>query len=330
MPSASYSSRCHPVPTPRSSRPRESTSSVAACFASNTAGRSGAIRMPGREPNARRRRRDRGEHDERLEPRRLRRNRELPPQRSSPCAAPSPRGRRRRSGRSRRPRRPGRGRRTGTTRRAGTASVVGQADGEGGSSHRAMIPPRRPIALVHSARMRRIIRLMPLVVRRRSPRAAARPRPARPTHHEHDGARPPTASTDAESRRTRPAPTPHKESAYIDSVDLTAHTITIDPMEFLTGPAAITAFKHDNPNATGGPAERLLHREPDQGPRRVAARGRRGGRRVVQVGRRPAHRRRSRCRKPTLATYPALTRAPVLDHRLQSGTVTEVDEQFVP
>ena len=46
IPSASYSSRCHPVPTPRSSRPRESTSSVAACFASSTAGRSGAIRMP--------------------------------------------------------------------------------------------------------------------------------------------------------------------------------------------------------------------------------------------------------------------------------------------
>ena len=46
MPSASYSSRCHPVPTPRSSRPRESTSSVAACLASNTAGRNGAIRMP--------------------------------------------------------------------------------------------------------------------------------------------------------------------------------------------------------------------------------------------------------------------------------------------
>ena len=45
-PSASYSSRCQPVPTPRSSRPCESTSSVAACFASNTAGRSGAMRMP--------------------------------------------------------------------------------------------------------------------------------------------------------------------------------------------------------------------------------------------------------------------------------------------
>ena len=46
MPSASYSSRCQPVPTPRSSRPRESTSSVAACLASSTAGRSGAIKMP--------------------------------------------------------------------------------------------------------------------------------------------------------------------------------------------------------------------------------------------------------------------------------------------
>ena len=46
MPDASYSSRCQPVPTPRSSRPPETTSSVAAIFASRTAGRSGVISTP--------------------------------------------------------------------------------------------------------------------------------------------------------------------------------------------------------------------------------------------------------------------------------------------
>ena len=42
-------------------------------------------------------------------------------------------------------------------------------------------------------------------------------------------------------------------SVYIVSVDLTAHTITIDPMSFLTGQAATDAFKADNPGAKEGP-----------------------------------------------------------------------------
>ena len=45
-PAASNSSRCQPTPTPSSSRPCDSTSSVAAVFASTIAGRSGAIRIP--------------------------------------------------------------------------------------------------------------------------------------------------------------------------------------------------------------------------------------------------------------------------------------------
>ena len=45
-PCASNSSRCHPVPTPRSRRPRDSTSSVAAVLASRVAGRNGAMRIP--------------------------------------------------------------------------------------------------------------------------------------------------------------------------------------------------------------------------------------------------------------------------------------------
>src|SRR5271154_4212028 len=44
-----------------------------------------------------------------------------------------------------------------------------------------------------------------------------------------------------------------KESVYIDSVDLNAHTITVDPMSFLTGTAAVNAFKVDHPDAEEGP-----------------------------------------------------------------------------
>ena len=45
-PSASYSSRCQPVPTPRSTRPPESTSSVATLLARSAAGRNGAMSTP--------------------------------------------------------------------------------------------------------------------------------------------------------------------------------------------------------------------------------------------------------------------------------------------
>jgi hypothetical protein len=44
-PFASYSSRCHPTPTPSSSRPLDTTSSVAAALASVAGRRSGAMRM---------------------------------------------------------------------------------------------------------------------------------------------------------------------------------------------------------------------------------------------------------------------------------------------
>ena len=45
-PSASYSSRCQPTPTPRSTRPSDSWSRVATCLASSAAGRSGAMSTP--------------------------------------------------------------------------------------------------------------------------------------------------------------------------------------------------------------------------------------------------------------------------------------------
>ena len=43
------------------------------------------------------------------------------------------------------------------------------------------------------------------------------------------------------------------DRVYIDSVDLNAHTITVDPMSFLTGTAAVNAFKVDHPDAKEGP-----------------------------------------------------------------------------
>ena len=42
-------------------------------------------------------------------------------------------------------------------------------------------------------------------------------------------------------------------TVYIVSVDLTKHTITVDPMAFLTGQAAVDAFRADNPSAQEGP-----------------------------------------------------------------------------
>jgi len=50
-----------------------------------------------------------------------------------------------------------------------------------------------------------------------------------------------------------------KESAYVVSVDPTARTITIDPMEFLVGAAATTEYHKENPQAPpGGPPDDYL------------------------------------------------------------------------
>jgi len=67
-------------------------------------------------------------------------------------------------------------------------------------------------------------------------------------------AAPPTTAAIANEPTTIPGTqTVFTYTAFIDSVDLAAHTITIDPMAFLTGAAATTAFKHDHPTAKEGP-----------------------------------------------------------------------------
>jgi hypothetical protein len=67
---------------------------------------------------------------------------------------------------------------------------------------------------------------------------------------------PPTSNNVAIANAPTTGPgtvTTFEYSAFIDSVDLAAHTITIDPMSFLTGAAAISAFKQANPSAKEGP-----------------------------------------------------------------------------
>ena len=67
-PAASYSSRCQPTPTPRSSRPPESTSSVAVDFASTDGTAQRGDEDVGAEADARRHPRDHRQRGERLEP----------------------------------------------------------------------------------------------------------------------------------------------------------------------------------------------------------------------------------------------------------------------
>ena len=92
-PMASNSSGCQPVPTPRSRRPRLSTSSVAAVFAISTAGRSGAMSTPVASRTRSGRARDRRQRGQRLEPRFLRARTGTCRTDSGRSAAPSPRDR---------------------------------------------------------------------------------------------------------------------------------------------------------------------------------------------------------------------------------------------
>jgi hypothetical protein len=58
-----------------------------------------------------------------------------------------------------------------------------------------------------------------------------------------------TTTTTVSTPATTTAATTSKESVYVVAVDPAAHTITVDPMEFLTGSAANAAYRHDNPGA---------------------------------------------------------------------------------
>jgi hypothetical protein len=103
-----------------------------------------------------------------------------------------------------------------------------------------MIPLRRADALVHSPLVRRALVLLPLMCLAAACSSSAKSAATGTTF-----ARPTTTA----SAPSTTIATTIKESAYVVAVDPTAHTVTLDPMEFLTGSPANAAFRHDNPGA---------------------------------------------------------------------------------
>lgn len=85
-----------------------------------------------------------------------------------------------------------------------------------------------------------------------------------------DQAAPTTTSTPATAQSTlatAPATSPASPvtiSAFVRAVDLKKHTITVDPMAFLTGEAAVTAFQHANPGETEGPPNDYYIQNPQK------------------------------------------------------------------
>jgi hypothetical protein len=138
----------------------------------------------------------------------------------------------------------------------------------------------------------------------------------------------PTPSTPSTPRTpiTRPA-APITFSAYIDSVNLPAHTITVDPIAFLTGAQAKAAFKHDHPTAQEGPTNDYYIQNPTKdhdtltlAPDAVV--------RVVTVNGVP-HTKPVVVPQSTLAGYQGLTSRPFVITST-NGTVNSVTERFVP
>jgi hypothetical protein len=139
---------------------------------------------------------------------------------------------------------------------------------------------------------------------------------------------PPTNVAIANAPTTGPGTeTTFEYTAFIDSVDLKAHTITIDPMAFLTGAAAKAAFKQAHPTAQEGPPNDYYIENPikdyDQLPLSAAATVR-----LVQVHGVP-HTKPVKVAQTSLVGYPSLTTRPFRISGL-NGTVTSVVEIFVP
>jgi hypothetical protein len=143
----------------------------------------------------------------------------------------------------------------------------------------------------------------------------------------------PLTSNSSAATTVPPAPsttiaTVIKESAYIDSVDLAAHTITLDPMEFLTGPAATVEYHKANPSAPpGGPDNDYFIVNPTKDhvvmpldPKAIVQ--------LVIINGVP-HTTPVAVPQAKLATYTQLTVAPFWI-TIERGTVTVVMEQFVP
>ena len=117
-------------------------------------------------------------------------------------------------------------------------------------------------------------------------------------------------------------------SVYIVSVDLTGHTITVDPMAFLTGAAATAAFKQDHPGAgeDAPPNDYYIKnttKDHDQLP--LAANT---VVKLVHVGG-TDHTQPLKVALASLPGYPSLTSRP-FQISGENGTVTGVTETFVP
>ena len=139
---------------------------------------------------------------------------------------------------------------------------------------------------------------------------------------------PPTTATIANEPTTVPGTvTTFFYTAFIDSVDLHAHTITIDPMSFLTGAQAKAAFKHDHPTAKEGPPNDYYILNPTReylrfplSPAAVV--------RLVSVNGVP-HTNPVTVAQTKLVGYGSLTTRPFRVSGVD-GTVTNVVEIFVP
>ena len=113
---------------------------------------------------------------------------------------------------------------------------------------------------------------------------------------------------------------------FILSVDTNAHTLTVDPMQFLTGTAAVAAFKQAHPNASGPDNDYYIvnptkdHAVLNLDPKAEV--------RLVQVGGK-VHNPPVPASLSTLASYAALPDHPFWI-TIRRGIVTAIDEQFVP
>jgi hypothetical protein len=137
-----------------------------------------------------------------------------------------------------------------------------------------------------------------------------------------------TTTTVAKPTTPTQSPGPARLSAFVLSVDPAHHHITIDPMQFLTGPAATAAYHKANPHAPpGGPDNDYYIVNPHKDAI-ITALSPGAGARVVQAGG-TVHTTPVPVPIASLSSYPNLSQHPFW-LTLKNGAVTEVDEQFVP
>ncbi len=137
---------------------------------------------------------------------------------------------------------------------------------------------------------------------------------------------PTTRATVASTSTTTVTPT--KQSVFVLAVDPAQHTVTVDPMKFLTGAAATTAYHRANPHAPpGGPPNDYYIVNPTK-DHVVMTLDPYVQVRVVQSGG-TAHNPPVAAPLASLASYPTLSLHPFWI-TVEGGKVTAIDEQFVP